>query len=414
MGAARVDRVTGGRVFVALSAVAQVLAFIGFIILAKPTTLAYQDPVQDVQLYNLFLAITLMIFVGFGYLMTFLRFYGLGAVGLTMFVACLGMQLSIILEGLMEHSFKPFEVNMMTLLKGDFAVAAFLISFGGLIGKVNPAQLVVLVCIECVFYSANNQCLMVRWLNIKDCGGSIVIHMFGAYFGLAASWVLGKPASKEKERSSTISDIFSLVGAVFLWIYWPSFVGGLLPPGSVESDVALTNTVLALLGSTTITFIASFALSGHQSFRPGDIQNATLAGGVAIGAVANMNIQPWGALLIGLAAGLLSEVGCWRIQGFLEGKLGLHDTCGIHNLHGMPSVLGALCSVFLPLLVERGGAGELGKPLDQLLGMVFTLIMAVFSGLLAGGVMSLLKDDAEGFSDEAFWEVAPESPDTTV
>ena len=39
------------------------------------------------------------------------------------------------------------------------------------------------------------------------------------------------------------------------------------------------------------------------------IQNATLAGGVAVGSVADMVIQPWGALLIGFCAGFISVVG---------------------------------------------------------------------------------------------------------
>ena len=39
------------------------------------------------------------------------------------------------------------------------------------------------------------------------------------------------------------------------------------------------------------------------------IQNATLAGGVAVGAVAHMIIHPWGAVLIGLAAGASSTAG---------------------------------------------------------------------------------------------------------
>ena len=39
------------------------------------------------------------------------------------------------------------------------------------------------------------------------------------------------------------------------------------------------------------------------------IQNATLAGGVAVGSVANMVIQPWGALLIGFLAGFISVAG---------------------------------------------------------------------------------------------------------
>ena len=39
------------------------------------------------------------------------------------------------------------------------------------------------------------------------------------------------------------------------------------------------------------------------------MQNATLAGGVAVGSVADMAIQPWGALLVGCVAGFLSVLG---------------------------------------------------------------------------------------------------------
>lgn len=39
------------------------------------------------------------------------------------------------------------------------------------------------------------------------------------------------------------------------------------------------------------------------------MQNATLAGGVAVGSVADMAIQPWGALLVGCSAGFLSVMG---------------------------------------------------------------------------------------------------------
>lgn len=39
------------------------------------------------------------------------------------------------------------------------------------------------------------------------------------------------------------------------------------------------------------------------------IQNSTLAGGVAVGAVANLMIHPIGAICIGFCAGVLSVIG---------------------------------------------------------------------------------------------------------
>jgi ammonia channel protein AmtB len=51
----------------------------------------------------------------------------------------------------------------------------------------------------------------------------------------------------------------------------------------------------------------------------GHIQNATLAGGVAVGAVAHMIIHPWGAVLIGLIAGASCTAG---YEYFQVGKKG--------------------------------------------------------------------------------------------
>jgi ammonium transporter Rh len=65
------------------------------------------------------------------------------------------------------------------------------------------------------------------------------------------------------------------------------------------------------------------------------VLNATLAGGVAIGSSCNMVAQAYWPLLIGSFAGLVSVLGFSHISPSLKSKLGLHDTCGVLDLHGL-------------------------------------------------------------------------------
>ena len=45
---------------------------------------------------------------------------------------------------------------------------------------------------------------------------SIVVHVFGAYFGLAVSKMYGKPTNDEENKSMYHSDMFAMIGSLFL------------------------------------------------------------------------------------------------------------------------------------------------------------------------------------------------------
>merc|ERR1712232_1241354 len=83
------------------------------------------------------------------------------------------------------------------------------------------------------------------------------------------------------------------------------------------------NTVIALVASTVTTFCVASVLG---KFRLGTvpIQNATLAGGVSIGATANLAMGPGAAALVGTVAGVISCFGF--VYPLISTKL---DTCGI-------------------------------------------------------------------------------------
>merc|ERR1719408_747873 len=100
------------------------------------------------------------------------------------------------------------------------------------------------------------------------------------------------------------------------------------------------------------------------------IQNATLAGGVSIGATANL-VGPFGAVVVGSLAGLLST---W---GFVKGPFFSDvDTCGVSNLHGMPGILGGLVSVAVPYLYPDSTL----VAAKQAIGLAGTLAIAGSTG----------------------------------
>ena len=72
-----------------------------------------------------------------------------------------------------------------------------------------------------------------------------------------------------------------------------------------------------------------------------DIQNAVLAGGVAVGSSADLVIGPYASLIGGAIAGIVSVVGYKYFSPFLQENFDIH-TCGVHNLHGLPGIIGGL------------------------------------------------------------------------
>jgi len=273
-----------------------------------------------------------------------------------------------------------------------------LISFGALIGKISPSQVLVMTFLEMIFYALNKVFFLESGLHIADCGGSIIVHIFGCYFGLGACYTLGPALNEKLNGPSYNSDLFSLLGTLLLWLFWPSFVAGLVPGGTDGHAYALINTVLALLGSTITTF-GLLPLLSKNKLTPVPIQNATLAGGVAIGATANLPMGPFASVFIGCVAGAISTLGFCKQP--IPTK---YDTCGINNLHGMPGIFGALISVFVPVWVN---SSDVGKPLNQIVGLVTTLLISIATGAFTGIILKEMGSPGDAFTDEFFWNCEP-------
>jgi ammonium transporter Rh len=399
--------------------------------------------------YPLFQDVHVMIFIGFGFLMTFLRRYGLSAVSLNLLCSALAIQLFTLVHGFFHlhcedpkfefssascpSSWPYIDVNVETLISADFATAAVLISFGVVLGVTSPLQLIVMTVLETIIFVVN-EVIGRDYIGAVDAGDTIFVHMFGAYFGLTVARVLYNPeqTKSEKEGPSYSSDLFSMIGTIFLWMFWPSFNGGAAATGDAQQR-AVINTYYSLCSCVLVAMATSALLTPSKKFVMEHLQNATLAGGVAVGACADMMLTPGGAVGVGALAGLLSVCGFQFVQPFLLRVLKVHDSCGVHNLHGMPGLLGGLVSVVLASLAssgtydrfsqgvedkslaeifpglaegEEGGICQGGR---QALAILCTLAMALLGGTVTGAVLCLIgklerMEGKDYFDDE--WNIA--------
>merc|ERR1719427_28112 len=363
--------------------------------------------------------------------MTFLKKYGLSAVSLNLMCSALAIEVFTLVYGFFHlHCENPevdfgssscpsswpyIDVNVVTMISADFATAAVLISFGVVLGVTSPLQLIVMTVLETIIFVVN-EIIGRDYIGAVDAGDTIFVHMFGAYFGLAVVRVLYSPdhAKSEKEGSSYSSDLFSMVGTIFLWMFWPSFNGGAAATGDAQQRAVL-NTYYSLCSCDVTAFAFSAAVTPSKKFSMEHLQNATLAGGVAVGACADMMLTPGGSLAIGSLAGILSVCGFRYIQPCLLKTLKIHDSCGVNNLHGMPGLFGGLLSVLMagiaspdsydkfsdgmgkedkslteifPALAAGGTAT--GQALSQFLAIVITLAFALVGGLVTGLIMHVV------------------------
>ncbi len=139
----------------------------------------------------------------------------------------------------------------------------------------------------------------------------------------------------------------------------PSFTSAVVSPDRVV--LTAIDKVFALCGATIATIIMS---------------NCDIA-------------SPGFAMIVGIPAGILSVVGYNIIAPRLQKLIRGTDTCGVHNLHGMPGLLGGLSVIVL-----------CGNVKVQLLGMIVTVVIALVGGRIEGAIIGLLGTKAVAYSDE--------------
>lgn len=397
--------------------------------------------------YPYFADVQVMIFVGFGCLLAFFRFYGFSGMVFNFLTATFAIQWAILMQGFFQfYSDGKIHLGVINLLNAEFACAVVLISFGAVIGKTSPVQLLVMALLEVPIFAVTEWAVL-KYIRINDAGGSILIHLFACYFGLGVSFVLYRPSLNKghpKEVTSYQSDILCVLGTLFLWVFWPSFNSALTIKGD-DQHRAILHTFIGLSSSTMTAFALSAVFNKRGKLTMADIQNVTLAGGVTVGASVDMMISPAAAYALGIMGCTACFFGYRYLTPFMARHLKVQDQCGIHNLHGLTGLISStagICAILLateetygpsmyqifshrappegdPKLLElqalipglKPGLGRTAQEqaLYQLAAIFSTIAASTVGGLITGLVMNLSfmasPSDEDCFDDELFFDV---------
>ncbi|MCC4307700.1 ammonium transporter [Alcanivorax marinus] len=213
-------------------------------------------------------------------------------------------------------------------------------------------------------------------LGLYDFAGGTVVHITAGVAALVAAMVLGRrkdwPGQAMKPHNMTMT----VMGAGMLWVGWFGFNGGSALAADGNAAMAMLVTHISAAAGSLVWITLEYVKFGKPS-----------ALGIATGMVAGLGtitpasgfVGPGGALIIGLAAGVV----CFYMVLVVKQKWRIDDSLDVFPVHGIGGMLGmVLAGVFastgLGVFSGYGFAkpeyGMLEQVGVQLLGVVVTLV----------------------------------------
>ncbi|MBZ0070826.1 MAG: ammonium transporter [Gammaproteobacteria bacterium] len=224
---------------------------------------------------------------------------------------------------------------------------------------------------------------------VLDFAGGTVVHINAGVAGLVAALVLGPRKGFPGVAMPPHNLGYTVVGAALLWVGWFGFNAGSAVAANGTAGMAMLVTQIATAMAALGWMSAEWMSHGKPSVL--GIASGAVAGLVAITPAAG-TAGPMGALLLGLAAGVL----CFFAATRLKRMLGYDDSLDVFGVHAVGGIVGAiLTGVFADASLGGSGLAEgvtIGTQVaTQIKGVLVTIIYtAVASFVILKGIDRLI------------------------
>ena len=213
-----------------------------------------------------------------------------------------------------------------------------------------------------------------------DFAGGTVVHMSSGWSALVLCILLGHRLGFRKEVMAPHSMVLCTVGTGILWVGWYGFnAGSALGADRIAANAFVATTLAAAVASFSWAML-DYALRGKPSVL--GFCSGAVGGLVAITPACGF-VDPTGAVLIGIAGGVVPFFACTK----LKHALGYDDALDTFGVHAVGGTLGALLTgVFATTAVNANlsaapgrVANIVGRTLwsEQLKAMAVTVALAV-------------------------------------
>ncbi len=216
-----------------------------------------------------------------------------------------------------------------------------------------------------------------------DFAGGTVVHMSSGWSALILCLILGKRLGFPKEPMPPHSMVLCMVGTGMLWVGWYGFNAG----SAVASDVIAAN---AFMTTTLATAVASFVWAMAEYILKGKPSILGFCSGAVAGLVvitpATGFVNSTGAIIIGIAAGIIPFLACYKLKALL----GYDDALDTFGVHAVGGTLGAFLTGLLATdTVNSNLTGDAAKAnglaklignglwMEQLKAIVITALLAI-------------------------------------
>jgi Amt family ammonium transporter len=197
-----------------------------------------------------------------------------------------------------------------------------------------------------------------------DYAGGTVVHLNAGTAGLVAALMLGKRKGLGTENMAPHNLAYSVIGASLLWVGWFGFNAGSALTSGFSAGMARVATQIATAAASLAWMFAEWIIAKKPSVL--GMVSGAVAGLVAITPASGF-VNPSGALLIGLAAGIV----CYIFAVHLKKVFGYDDALDCWGVHGIGGALGAiLTGVFASKAINPSGAPKGGWLIDGNIGQM--------------------------------------------